>query len=254
MRPVPAGLCALALGLAAGAGGAAGEELLVAAAASLREPLLEIARSFEVAHPGEKVRLSFGASSALAAQIRAGGPVDVLLSADEEIPLALEAEGLVIGVRSFASNRLVVIAADRVRLERPGDLLGPEVRRVALPAPAVPLGHYARAALARAGLLEALAERRAQAEDARATLAAVERGSAQAAIVYQSDARLARAARVAFAPPDSEQPRIADDAARLRETPRAALAERFLSELGSALARAAFRAAGFAAAPPAPAP
>jgi molybdate transport system substrate-binding protein len=254
MRPVPAGLCALALGLAASAGGAAGEELRVAAAASLREPLLEIARSFEAEHPGQQVRLGFGASSALAAQIRAGAPVDVLLSADEEIPLALEAEGLVTGVRTFASNRLVVIAAERVPLAGPSDLLGPEVRRVALPAPAVPLGHYARAWLERAGLLEALAERLVQTEDARATLAAVERGSAQAAIVYQSDARLARAARVAFAPPDSEQPRIAYAAARLRETPRAALADRFLSELGNALARAAFRTAGFAEAPPAPTP
>jgi molybdate transport system substrate-binding protein len=228
----------------------------VAAAVSLREPLLEIARSQQTVHPGQRVRLAFGASSALAAQIRAGAPIDVLVAADEEIPRALEAEGLVTGVATFAGNRLVVIAAPEARawLLRPEDLLLPAVRRVALPAPAVPLGHYARQWLSGLGLLEALEPRLVRTEDARSTLAAVERGSAQAAIVYSTDARLAQAARVAFTPPPEQQPRIVYAAARRCDTPRAAAADRFLAELGSAASRAALRAAGFADPPAARGP
>ncbi len=256
MAPAVAGLGALVLALAASLSAAAGEELLVAAAASLREPLLEIARLHESAHPGLRVRLSFGASSALAAQIRAGAPVDAFLTADEEIAQALAAEGLVTGVRAFAANRLVVVAAPGLQapLLRPEDLLRPEVRRIALPAAAVPLGRYAREWLLGVGLLPELAPRLVQTEDARATLASVERGSAQAAIVYASDARLARAGRVAFAPPEAQQPRIAYAAARRRETPRAASALRFLADLESPASRAALRAAGLAEAPPARAP
>jgi molybdate transport system substrate-binding protein len=63
---------------------AGGGELLVAAAVSLREPLETVARRFESEHPGTRVQLAFGASSALAAQARAGAPLDVFVAADEE--------------------------------------------------------------------------------------------------------------------------------------------------------------------------
>ena len=76
---------------------ARGEDLLAAAAMSLREPFTEIARRYEEQHPADRVRINFGASSFLAAQIRAGAPVDVFCSADDRIVDGLVAEGLVEG-------------------------------------------------------------------------------------------------------------------------------------------------------------
>ena len=57
-------------------------ELVAAGAVSLREPLTAIAREFESRHSPTRVLLTFGASSTLAAQVRAGAPVDVFVSAD----------------------------------------------------------------------------------------------------------------------------------------------------------------------------
>src|SRR5262245_45007860 len=135
--------------------------LRVAAAASLRETAQEIGARFGAAEPATRVELSFGASSELAAQLRAGAPIDVLLSADEEIPRALEAEGLGTELRPFAGNRLVVVAslAAAGHVKQASDLTGDAVKRIAMPGPAVPIGHYAREWLTKVGLLEALEPR-----------------------------------------------------------------------------------------------
>jgi molybdate transport system substrate-binding protein len=200
---------------------AGGDELILAAAVSLREPLTEIVGRYRAEHPESQVALSFGASSFLAAQIRAGAPVDVFASADERIVAKLREEGLVPGDGSavLARNRLVVlVAADAdFPLAKPEDLARPGVRRIAIPDGAVPVGRYAREWLARRGLLAALEERLVHTEHARATLAAVDLGLVDAAIVYATDAKLARSARVAFPVPAADQPRIVYAVARVAE-------------------------------------
>jgi molybdate transport system substrate-binding protein len=79
--------------------------LSVGAAASLREPIEEIARRFETANPGVRVQPVFGATSELAAQLRAGAPLDLLLSADEAIAQQLATEGLLAGRPPVAAQR-----------------------------------------------------------------------------------------------------------------------------------------------------
>lgn len=241
-----AGLWAV-LVLLGGASPTGAAELLVGAAVSLRGPMDEIARRFEAREPGVAVRLSFGASSVLASQVRAGAPLDVLVSADERSVEQLASEGRIAPQDRvvLASNRLVVLVAPHLRRRpaRPGDLLAQEIRRVAVPDGAVPIGRYARAWLAAQGLLEPLAARLVPTEHARATLAAVDAGHAEAAIVYATDARLARAARPAFEIPDAEQPRIVYAAARLLGARPGA--ERLLAFLGGDEARRVLAAAGF---------
>jgi len=232
---------------------AAAEELTVAAAVSLKEPLEAIAHRFEAGHPGTHVQLAFGASSALSAQAKAGAPFDVFLAADEESVDALAAAGLLrAGSRkTIAGNRLVVItSADlAVPLDSAADLARPEVRRIALAERAVPVGHYAREWLTRKGLLEKLEPRIVSTEHARATLAAVEAGNADAGIVYATDLKAARSARMAFVPPEAEQPRIVYVAAELAGARAPALAGGFLAALSDPAARRDLEAAGF---PPPP--
>ena len=76
-----------------------------------------------------------------------------------------------------------------------------------------------------------------QTENVRATLAAVDAGNADAAIVYVTDARMATSARVAFEIPDAEQPRIVYVA-------RASRATRSSPELAAALPRLPRRGRG----------
>jgi molybdate transport system substrate-binding protein len=240
----------IGLGLAAAlAAPARAEELLVAAAVSLREPLEAIAQRFEKGHPGVHVQLAFGASSALVAQAKAGAPFDLFLSADEQSLDALAEAGLLrAGTRrTLVSNRLVVIASPSlsIPIASASDLARLEVRRIAVAEQTVPVGHYARQWLAGRQLLERLEPRLVPLEHARATLAAVDAGNAEAGIVYATDARVARAARVAFTPPDREQPRIRYGMAQVTSGRAPGMADEFQTALGSPEARRELAAAGF---------
>ena len=98
----------------------------------------------------------------------------------------------------FAANELVLVSA----LARPAaaqalaDLARPAVRRIAIGTPAtVPAGHYAKAALERAGLWATVAPKLVFAESVRQSLNYVSRDEVDAAFVYRTDALL-EAARV----------------------------------------------------------
>jgi molybdate transport system substrate-binding protein len=75
---------------------------------------------------------------------------------------------------------------------RPADLTEGAVRWLALAGPAVPAGKYARQALQNLGLWDQLQTQHkvVSGEDVRRTLAYVERGEAEAGIVYATDARI----------------------------------------------------------------
>ncbi len=225
------------------------EELLVAAAVSLREPVMAIATSYEMEQPGVGVILTFGASSLLGAQIRSGAPIDVFLSADERIVQDLSAEDWVVAEEAFpfARNRLVVIRSEELpRVEANLDqLFGPSVRRIAIPGTVVPVGRYAREWLQRVGLLQRIAPRLVITEHARATLSAVDSGHADLAIVYATDARLARSAKLAYEIPADEQPNIFYSAARVRASGSAERAAEFLAFLQTPAASAELVSAGF---------
>ena len=226
-------------------------ELLVGAAISLQTPLAEAGRRYEALHAEARIDFTFGASSALAAQVRAGAPIDVLVSANERIVESLAEAGAVEPGSRFtlARNRLVVVvpAVEKAdAIAEPGDLLAPGVERVAIPIAAVPLGGYARDWLRGRGLLDAIADRIVPTPHARATLVAVENRHVDAAIVYTTDARATRAARVAFEIPDVEQPAIHYAAAAVAGSRQPELAADFLAFLRSEAVEALLQNAGFA--------
>jgi molybdate transport system substrate-binding protein len=168
-------------------------EIDVAAAISLQDALREVARGWE-ARGGEHVVFNFGGSNILARQIRAGAPVDVFLSADMR---TIESIGdLVEPPVPLLTNTLVVVS------DRPMTSLHDlfSLQRIAIGDPsAVPAGVYARQALQAAGLWPSLQSKIVPCENVRAALAAVESGGAEAAIVYATDARLAKRTRVVLA-------------------------------------------------------
>ena len=229
--------------------------LRVGAAASLREVTEASARSFEAAPSGGAVAVSYGATSVLAAQLRAGAPLDVLLSADAALSEALARDGLTDPPVAFARNRLVVIARTGIaRFAAAGDLADPALRRIAVPNAAVPVGRYAREWLAARGLLDALRPRLVATEHARATLLAVEQGAADAALVYATDAAHARRAHVAWEIPASEQPEILYAASVSRAARDPERARAFVSLLSDGAGREHLARAGFAPVASSPAP
>ena len=190
LRAAAAGMLAVAaLGLGAcGDGEEPTETITVFAAASLTEAFGELAAAFEAEHPGVTVRLSFAGSATLRTQILEGAPADVFASASPDEVATLGAAGLVVEEHALATNTLV-IATREGGIGSLEDLALPGLRLV-LAAEDVPAGRYARESLALAG--DDFAERvlenvRSNEANVRATLAKVELGEADAAIVYASD-------------------------------------------------------------------
>lgn len=238
----------LSLLLAASATAAAAE-LRVSAAASLTESLREITGLWRAAG-GEEVVLNLGASSTLAQQIESGAPADVFVSADEAQMNRLEAAGRLVPDtrRDLVANRLVVVvpAESSPPMAGAADLAAEHVRRLALADPAAaPAGVYARAWLERIGLWERIESRVVPLENVRAALAAVESGNADAAVVYATDAKVAKRSRVAFEVPEGDAPKIVYPAAALRDASSASAARAFVEYLASPPALAVFERHGF---------
>ena len=79
----------------------------------------------------------------------------------------------------------------------------------------------------------------------RAALTVVENGSADAAIVYETDAALSTSAITAFVVAGPDAPRIVYPAAVVARSRHPEAARRFLSFLGSSAASTIFRRFGF---------
>ncbi len=137
------------------------EPVRVAAAASLKSALDEIAPAFEAQQPGIEVAVSYGASGSLLAQLRQRAPFDLFLSADAEYPAAAHAEGLSDGPPSaYALGRLALWARDDSPFDPARGLAAlreAEARRIAIANPRhAPYGRAAEAALRAAGAWEAV--------------------------------------------------------------------------------------------------
>lgn len=220
---------------------AAQERLLVFAAASLKNALDEANAGF-----GAPCVVSYGASSTLARQIEAGAPAQVFISADQEWMDYLARKELLDRDtrRNLLGNRLVwIVPAGRSAPAEPWRALGPRDRLALADPRHVPAGKYARAALQKLGLWDALAGRIAGAENVRAALALVARGESPLGIVYQTDARDEPRVAIAARIDPRLHPPIVYPAAALRGA--APLALRYLDYLASAQAMAHFARHGF---------
>ena len=226
------------------------KDLTVFAAASLKTALDRAATQWE-AQSGETVTLSYAGSSALARQIAAGAPADLVFLANLDWMDWLEGQGLIApGSRTAPlSNRLVVIApkdeASPLDLSDLPARLGSDGRLAMALVEAVPAGVYGKSAFTSLGLWPDLAPRVAQTDNARAALALVATGAAPLGVVYATDAGADDAvAVVADVPPESHPP-IRYALARVEGGAGAA----FLDYLTSAQGLRHFTDAGFLAVP-----
>lgn len=95
---------------------AQGQEVRVAAAASLNFAMRELETAFEATHPGLSVSVQLGSSANFFTQIQQGLPVDLFFSANAEYPRRLEELGLAEPEtrRLYAVGRLVLWVSNRL--------------------------------------------------------------------------------------------------------------------------------------------
>jgi molybdate transport system substrate-binding protein len=253
---------------------AQGRDLLVFAAASLKNALDDVNAEYQ-RQTGRKVVVSYAASPTLAKQIEAAAPADVLISADLDWMDYLAQRRLIKPEtrRNLLGNRLVLVGPGETRRggspgeTRRGGLGGavgaPQLQldvtiahgfplasllgtgRLAMADPdSVPAGKYGKAALEHLGVWAPVQARIARAENVRAALALVSRGEAPFGIVYQTDAAADPKVKVVgFFPEDTHPPityPVAAVAASMAPTTAA-----YLEYLRSPAARPFFEKQGF---------
>lgn len=187
-RPAVAAFIALAIGFAPVQ--ALAESALAAVAANFAEAAESLVPLFKDA-TGHDITLTTGSTGKLYAQIGAGAPFDILLSADAATPAKLVAEGKAVDGSAFtyAIGKLTLWSVDPDRIGADGRvaLEDPELRFVAIAHPDLaPYGVAARDTLQSLGLWDTLQPRIVMGQNIGQTHSMVATGAAEVGFVALS--------------------------------------------------------------------
>lgn len=269
-QPIGASLCSLAghvrriiqLGLSAMRAGTAGAvlaaaalgatpalalETQVAVAANFTEPAKEIAAAFKMS-TGHTAVMSFGSAGQFYAQIAAGAPFEVLLSADAERPIKAEAAGLAVpGTRfTYAIGQLVLFSKTPGLIDPAGKVLASgKFQKLAICDPAVaPYGEAAVQTMKALGVYESLQPRIVQGATVTQAYQFVDTGVAEIGFVALSQVIGRKDGSRWLVPPTLHQP-IDQQAVLLRAGQANPAAAAFLAFLKSPAALAIIRRYGY---------
>ncbi len=227
-------------------------EMVVFAAASLKNALDEIATTWSKDTGKPMPKISYAASSALAKQIEQGAPADMFISADLDWMDYVAGKNLIQPDTRFnlLGNKIVLIApkdSKLTSLEIKGADLAKALAGGKLSmanVDAVPAGKYGKAALEKLGAWADVKDHVAQAENVRAALLLVGRGEAPLGIVYSTDAAAEPNVKIVATFPEGSHPPIIYPAALTKDAKNAD-AKAFLDFLRGPKARTAFEKQGF---------
>jgi len=184
LRLATLALLGAALSITARAG-----EVAVAVAANFSLPMQRIAAEFN-RDTGHRAQLSVGATGKFHAQIRNGAPFEVFLSADDETPARLDAEGAAVPGSRFtnANGRHALWSAQPDRVDPQGAVLGQgRFKHLAIANPkTAPYGAASIEVLRGLGLLDALRPKFVQGENVAQTQQFVASGNAELGFVALS--------------------------------------------------------------------
>lgn len=169
-------------------------DLVVFAAASLRNAFHVLGTEFERKHPGVRVIFNLAGTQELRTQVEHGAKADVFAAADQVHMQVLSKAGFVKEPVVFATNEPVVVLSKDAGEVAFADL--PTLERIVVGVPEVPIGRYTLQILERAnaplgGDFRARFESKVVSRElnVKQVLAKVGLGEAQAGIVYRTDAR-----------------------------------------------------------------
>jgi len=225
------------------------DSVMVFAPASLKEALKELARDLRK-EQGIEVSFNFGGSKNLRLQIEQGMPCDIFIASEKESITKLTAAEMIDPEASvkLLEDRLVVIGAKNSDEEitslfdlkfRPADSLSladPNTESA---------GVFARQALEKAGVYDKIKPYIVPSLDVRAAMSLVEAGNAKYAIVFATDAKVAKRAKVVYQVPSKLYDRIIYTAALMKKGTRYDPSHKFLAYLQSDHSRMVFEKYGF---------
>lgn len=173
---------------------ASAEEITVAAASDLQYALREIAQNYEK-KSGNTVKLTFGSSGALSAQIENGAPFDLFFSADASYPETLVKNNAADGktLVRYARGILVLWIAKEepmsgmiagLAMADLNNLTAAGIKKIAIANPQhAPYGRAAVSALKNAGVYEKISGKLVMGENVSQAAQFAESGNAQAALL-----------------------------------------------------------------------
>lgn len=224
-------------------------ELMISAAASLKDSLTELQSDYTNVKPDVKLTFNFAASGTLQQQIEQGAPVDLFISAGKSQMDALEKKNLLLKDSriNLLGNDLVLVAGkDNTKITSVQDLTKADVAQVSIGTPeSVPAGKYAQDSLKNLKLWDAIHSKLVQAKDVSQVLNYVETGNADAGFVYRSDAQQSTKVKVVAVVPDNTHSPIVYPAAIIGATKNQQATEDFLKYLQSSDAQKVFVKYGF---------
>ncbi len=229
-------------------------EILVAAAASLKNAYEEeLIPMFQEANPGVTVKGTYDSSGKLQTQIEEGLEADVFMSAAVKQMNALDEEGMIASdtITDLLENKIVLIVptGQEGTMSAFEDIADAE--SVALGDPAsVPAGQYAQEALTSLGVWDKIQDKVSFGTNVTEVLNQVAAASADAGIVYATDAASMadQVVVVAEAPEGSLADKVIYPVAVVGESAHEEQAKAFVEFLKTQEALAVFEAYGFSAA------
>ena len=235
---------------------ASGEEteILVAAAASLKNAYEDkLIPMFEEANPGVTVKGTYDSSGKLQTQIEEGLDADVFMSAAKKQMIALDEEGMIASdtITDLLENKIVLIVptGNEKKLEKFEDI--EKADSIALGDPAsVPAGQYSEEALTNLGIWDKIQDKVSFGTNVTEVLNQVAAASADAGIVYATDAASMadKVEVVAEAPEGSLSKKVIYPVAVVKGTAHEEVAKEFVAFLQTDKAITVFEDYGFSSA------
>lgn len=220
-------------------------ELVVFAAASLKQSFTDIGEQFKTDNAGTSVEFSFAGSSDLVTQLEQGAKADVFASADTKNMDKAAKAGLLAGDPvNFASNTLTIAVApgNPKQITGFGDLTR-EGLNVVVCAPQVPCGSATEKVEKATGVqLNPVSEESSVTD----VLNKVTSGEADAGLVYVTDVKGAGDKVDAVAFPETSDAVNTYPIAALKESTNADLASKFVAYVTGEAGQKVLDAAGFA--------
>ena len=228
------------------------QSILVSAAASLKNAYEdELIPMFEEQYPGVTVEGTYDSSGKLQTQIEEGLAADVFMSAATKQMTALKDENLIDAgsIVDLLENKIVVIVpADKKDSITTFEQIA-DVETVALGDPeSVPVGQYSKEALTNLNLWDTVSAKTSFGTNVTEVLNWVAEGSADAGIVYATDAATTdKVAVVAEAPEGSLEKKVIYPVGMVAASEHSEEAKLFIEFLQSEEAMAVFEEYGFSA-------
>jgi len=230
------------------------QSILVAAAASLKNAYEdELIPMFEEQYPGVTVEGTYDSSGKLQTQIEEGLEADVFMSAATKQMKALDEEGMIASdtIVNLLENKIVLIVPTGSdskidSFEKIGDAAS-----IALGDPeSVPAGQYAKEALTNLNVWDSIQDKVSFGTNVTEVLKQVAAASADAGIVYATDAasKADQVTVVAEAPEGSLEKKVIYPVAVVKATAHEDAAKAFVDFLQTPEAIAVFESYGFVAA------